>query len=71
VLEALYGHHGYEFLHLNKLVPGKTGDPGWADTYKKFGGKIVLSGDCRIAYKPREAVAFIDNGFVSFFPQGN
>lgn len=68
VLDALYGHHGFEFMHLEKLVPGNTSDPVWADKYKRFGGRIVISGDCRIAYKPHEAIAFIDNGLISFFP---
>lgn len=69
VLQELYGHAGYEFLHLSKLVAAQTEDPVWADRYKRFGGKIVLSGDCKIAYKPHEAVAFVDNGFISFFPE--
>lgn len=67
-LNTLYGHQGFEFLHVNKLVPAKTKDEHWADVYKTFRGKIVISGDCKIAYRPHEAVAFIDNGFVCFFP---
>jgi hypothetical protein len=67
-LDALYGHRGFEFLHLESLVRGKTKDEIWADVYKRFGGKVVLSGDGKIATKPREAIAFIDNGFLSFFP---
>jgi PIN like domain len=68
-LGALYGHHGFEFLHLEKLVHGRTKDETWADAFKKFGGRIVISGDSKIAYKPHQAIAFIDNGFVSFFPE--
>ena len=67
-LSSLYGHRGFQFLHLEKLVHGRTDDEIWADAYKKFGGKIVISGDARIAYRPHQAVAFIDNGFISFFP---
>jgi PIN like domain len=68
VLSSLYGHNGFEFLHIDKLVPAKTKDTSWADVYKRFGGRIVVSGDTKIAYRPHEAVAFIDNGFISFFP---
>ena len=70
VLSELYGHHGYEFLHLRELVPAATNDSDWADVYRKFGGRLVLSGDPRIAYRPHQAVAFIDNGLISFFPAG-
>jgi hypothetical protein len=68
-LNELYGHNGFEFMHVSKMVPPKTEDTVWADRYKRFGGRIVISGDCRIAYRPHEAVAFVDNGFVSFFPE--
>lgn len=68
VLESMYGHKGYEFTHVDDLVPAGTGDTIWADVFKKFGGRIVLSGDYRIATRPHEAIAFIDNGFTAFFP---
>nr|WP_240950150.1 hypothetical protein [Novosphingobium sp. ERN07] len=68
-LNSLYGHQGFEFLHVSKFVPAKTRDEHWADVYATFNGKIVISGDCKIAYRPHEAVAFIDNGFVCFFPE--
>jgi hypothetical protein len=68
VLNGLYGHQGFEFLHVDKLVPARTKDPTWADVYKRFRGRLVISGDCKIAYRPHEAVAFIDNGFTCFFP---
>jgi hypothetical protein len=55
-LRELYGHHGYDFLHLKALLHQKS-DIFWADAYKRFGGKFVISGDCRIAYKPHEAIA--------------
>jgi hypothetical protein len=35
-----------------------------------FGGRLVLSGDPGIAYRPHQAVAFIDSGLISFFPAG-
>lgn len=70
-LNALYGRQGFEFTHL-KDIPGAVGDDVvWADVYKKFGGRIVLSGDHHIGSRPHEASAFIDNGFLSFFPAGN
>jgi hypothetical protein len=69
VLRELYGHLGYNFLHLQALaIAGNTPDPRWAEKYKKFGGSVILSGDSKIAYKPHEALAFIDNGLISFFP---
>lgn len=68
-MKALYGDQGYEFLHLGKIIKGPADDEDWATVYKKFGGRIVISGDSRIAYRPHQAIAFIDNGFVSFFPE--
>lgn len=70
-LRALYGHHGYDFLHLRTLVNKRAPDTFWEDEYKRFGGKFVISGDCRIAYKPHEAIAFIDNGLITAFPSEN
>jgi hypothetical protein len=67
-LTALYGHKGFQFLHLETLVAGRTDDEIWADAYKRTGGHVVISGDTRIAYRPHQAIAFIDNGFLSFFP---
>jgi hypothetical protein len=72
VFKALYSSPEFEFLHLRDLgIDGNTPDPRWADIYKQKGGRVVISGDCNIAYKPHLALAFIDNGFVSFFPQGS
>ncbi|MFL1875702.1 hypothetical protein ACIKT0_10965 [Hansschlegelia beijingensis] len=67
-LTALYSDRGFEFLHLKDLVVAKTKDEIWADAYKRFGGRVVISGDSKIAYRPHQAVAFVDNGFLSFFP---
>jgi hypothetical protein len=58
-------------MHIETIVSGPTKDVIWADTYKRYGGKFVLSGDCKIAYKPHEAVAFIDNGLIAVFPSEN
>lgn len=68
-LDALYGHRGFEFVHMERLVRGRTADEIWADAFKKFGGRAVISGDANIAFRPHQAVAFIDNGFTSFFPE--
>lgn len=70
VLNALYGDHGFEFTHVNDLAPAGTADIDWADAFSRFGGRIVISGDSHIAYRPNEAVAFIENGFQCFFPGG-
>lgn len=70
-LDHLYGDSGYEFLHLSKIVPNTSSDQVWADAYRRFGGRIVLSGDSRIAYRPHQALAFQANGLVSFFPDGS
>lgn len=67
-LDALFGHRGFEFLHLEKLVHSTTADETWADTFTRFGGKVVISADPKIAYKPHQALAFIDNGLTAFFP---
>ena len=53
------------------MVHKKSSDIFWADAYKRFGGKSVISGDCKIAYKPHEASAFIENGLVAVFPSEN
>ena len=70
-LKALYGHHGYDFIHLKNLVAHNAEDTFWADAFKRFGGTFIISGDCKIAYKPHEAIAFIENGLVSVFPSEN
>jgi hypothetical protein len=70
-IKLLYGSPAYEFLHLRELgIDEKTADPRWADIYKRANGRVVISGDCNIAFRPHQALAFIDNGFVSFFPEG-
>jgi hypothetical protein len=70
-LKEIFGHHGYDFIHLSSLVHHRSKDVFWADVYKKFGGIFVISGDSKIAYKPHEAIAFVDNGLVSVFPSEN
>jgi hypothetical protein len=67
-LRALFSKDGFDFTHMQELVPGPSQDDFWADAFKRFGGHVVLSGDCKIAYKPHLAIAFIDNEFLSFFP---
>lgn len=58
----------YEFLHLQDIVAGNTPDVVWADAYRRGGGRVVISGDPKIAYRPHEAAAFIDNDLLAFFP---
>jgi hypothetical protein len=70
-LNALYAQHGYDFVHLRHLVAHDSEDIFWADAYKQAGGRYVISGDCKIAYKPHEAIAFVENGLVSVFPSEN
>ena len=69
VMNGLFGQDGFEFHHVSDLAPPKTEDEHWADIFKRFGGHVVLSADGRIAFKPHKAIAFIDNGFISFFMQ--
>lgn len=66
-LNALYGDSGFEFILVQDLVPPRSSDDHWSDVFKRFGGEFVVSGDTKIAYKPRLACSFIDNGFVSIF----
>lgn len=67
VLDELYGHRGFEFTHVSKFTVAQTTDEHWADAFKRFGGHVTVSADERIAYTPHKAIAFIDNGFISFF----
>jgi hypothetical protein len=67
MLENLYGHRGFEFIHVTTFAAASSGDDFWADAFKRFGGHVTLSGDGRIAYKPHQAIAFLDNGFLAFF----
>ena len=69
-LDARYGHRGFQFLHLEKLVDAPTKDEIWADVFGRNGGRVVLSGNSRIAYTPHQAAAFIDNNLLCFFPNG-
>ena len=66
-LNALYKDQGFEFILVQDIVPPRSGDDHWSDVFKRFGGEFVISGDTRIACKPRLACSFIDNGFVSIF----
>lgn len=67
VLDSLYGHHGFEFHHVTKIVPPSTEDEHWADAFRRFGGAVVISADKQIAIRPHKALAFIDNGLIAFF----
>lgn len=67
VLNSLYGHKGFEFYPVTEFAAGSSSDDHWADAFKRFGGHVTLSADGQIAYKPHKALAFIDNGFMSFF----
>lgn len=69
VLGSMYGHNGFEFYLVSKLVPPGSPDEFWADAFKRFGGHLMISGDTRIAYTPHKARSFIDNKFISFFMQ--
>lgn len=67
VLEGLYGHLGFKFIHVTSFAPPRTEDEHWAVIFKRRGGRITISADERIATTPHKALAFIDNGFISFF----
>ncbi len=65
-LNTMYSYLGYEFIHSNDMGGGE--DETWADAFKRFGGKIVLSGDISIGRRPHQHAAFIENKFICFFP---
>lgn len=67
VLNELYGYRGFEFFPVTEFAPGSSSDDHWADAFKRFGGHVTVSADSQIAYKPHKVLAFIDNGFMSFF----
>jgi hypothetical protein len=70
VLSELYADRGFEFVHVTDFVLARTDDEIWADAFKRFGGSVVLSANKRIGMKPHQAIAFIENGFASFFMMG-
>ena len=70
-LSQIFGHQGYDFIPLRNLVDHRAKDTFWADVYRDSGGVFVISGDSKIAYRPHEAIAFVDNGLVSVFPSEN
>lgn len=67
VLQELYADRGFEFVNVTDFALASTEDEIWADAFKLFGGSIVISGDKKIAQKPHQALAFMQNGFASFF----
>lgn len=67
VLDALYGHLGFEFTHVKDFADPASPDDFWADVFGRFGGEVTLSADGQIAYKPHKVLSFIDNGFIAFF----
>jgi hypothetical protein len=67
VLGELYGARGFEFVRVTEFELATADDYVWADSFKRFGGSIVLSADKKIGAKPHKALAFIENGFASFF----
>lgn len=69
MLNASFGRRGFEFVHVSRIVPPGTEDEVWADVFRGSGGQITISADKNIAKKPHKVVAFIDNGFKSFFMQ--
>jgi hypothetical protein len=70
VLGELYADRGFEFVNVTDFAPAPTDDEIWADAFKRFGGSIVISGNKKIGAKPHQALAFIENGFASFFMMG-
>lgn len=63
----MYGRRGFEFTHVSAFANGDATDEFWADSFRRFGGHVTLSADSKIAFKPHQAIAFLDNGFTSFF----
>lgn len=70
VLGELFGDRGFEFVHVTDFALAPTDDEIWADAFKRFGGSVVLSANKKIGAKPHQAIAFIENGFASFFMLG-
>ena len=68
-LQEMYGHLGYDFMHVKEIGGGK--DEIWAETFNRFGGQLIVSGDINIAKRPHQQAAFVGHGFVCFFPQGH
>lgn len=67
ILGSLYGARGFEFVKVSDFATVTDEDEIWADSFKRFGGSVVLSGNKKIGTKPHQALAFIENGFLSFF----
>src|SRR5690606_11464749 len=54
-----------------EFVPPRTQDESWADSFRRFGGRVVISGDKNIAKRPHQVLAFKENRFVCFFCDKN
>lgn len=69
VLSNAFGDRGFEFIHVSQFMPSKHDDEHWADLFARFGGAVTISADSKIAKTPHKQMAFVDNGFLSFFLQ--
>ena len=67
MLNSGFGDLGYEFVYGTEFAAANSLDEFWADSFKKFGGRIVLSGDKNIGRRPHQIAAFKANGLICFF----
>ena len=66
-LETAYSASGFKFISVEDLGGGE--DEVWADSFRQFGGRLVLSGDANIGKRPHQAAAFIELGLTCYFPK--
>jgi hypothetical protein len=69
MLAAGYTDQGFEFYWEPQFAAADAPDEFWAEAFRRFGGRIVISGDKDIARKPHQMMAFIESGMTSFFCQ--
>jgi hypothetical protein len=67
MLESGFGAQGFEFIWEPDFAAGDDDDDVWAAAFRRFGGRLVITGDKNMARRPHQILAFKESGLVGFF----
>lgn len=56
----------YEFLWEPSFANADADDEHWAAIFRKFGGRVIVTGDKNIAKRPHQLEAFREIGLIGF-----
>lgn len=69
MLQSGFGDQGFEFLWEPDFETASADDEIWIESFRRFGGHVIISGDPNIGKRPHQIVAVKSNNIVSFFIQ--